>query len=39
MVTEPRGARTRALVYSESDSGELAAAIVEGAPTAWDHVR
>jgi 3-oxoacyl-[acyl-carrier-protein] synthase I len=36
MVTEPRGANGRALVYSESDTGELGAAIIDGAPTSWD---
>jgi 3-oxoacyl-[acyl-carrier-protein] synthase-1 len=35
MVTEPRSGRGRALVYSESDTGELGAAIIAGAPTAW----
>jgi 3-oxoacyl-[acyl-carrier-protein] synthase-1 len=35
MATQARGARQRALVYSESDTGEMGAAIVEGAPSAW----
>jgi hypothetical protein len=37
MVTDPRSARGRALVYSESDTGELGAAIIDGAPTSWDR--
>jgi 3-oxoacyl-[acyl-carrier-protein] synthase-1 len=36
MATQPRGTRGRALVYSESDTGELGAAIIDGAPTSWD---
>jgi 3-oxoacyl-[acyl-carrier-protein] synthase-1 len=35
MVTQPRTVRERALVYSESDTGELGAAIIDGAPTPW----
>ena len=35
MVTEPRSGRGRALVYSESDTGELGAAIIDGSPTGW----
>ena len=35
MVTQPRRAPERALVYSESDTGEIGAAIIDGAPTAW----
>lgn len=34
-ATDPRGARGRVLVYSESDGGELGAAIIEGTPTSW----
>lgn len=34
-TTDPRGARGRVLVYSESDTGELGAAIAEGLPTSW----
>jgi 3-oxoacyl-[acyl-carrier-protein] synthase-1 len=37
MVTEPQGRRGRALVYSESDTGELGAAIIDGVPTSWDY--
>jgi 3-oxoacyl-[acyl-carrier-protein] synthase I len=37
MVTDPRSARGRALVYSESDTGELGAAIIDGAPTSWER--
>jgi 3-oxoacyl-[acyl-carrier-protein] synthase-1 len=37
MVTLPRADRGRALVYSESDTGELGAAIVDGTPTAWER--
>lgn len=37
MVTEPHGARGRALVYSESDTGELGAAIIDGVPVSWDR--
>lgn len=29
--------RARALVYSESDTGEIGAAIIDGAPTIWDR--
>jgi 3-oxoacyl-[acyl-carrier-protein] synthase-1 len=36
MVTDPRGPRGRALVYSESDSGEVGAAVIDGAPTSWE---
>jgi len=35
MVTDPRSSHGRALVYSESDTGEVGAAIIHGAPTAW----
>jgi 3-oxoacyl-[acyl-carrier-protein] synthase I len=35
MVTDARSTRGRALVYSESDTGELGAAIIDGAPTSW----
>jgi hypothetical protein len=37
MATQPRGARERALVYSESDTGEIGAAIIDGTPTAWER--
>jgi 3-oxoacyl-[acyl-carrier-protein] synthase-1 len=37
MATQPRGAPDRALVYSESDTGEVGAAIVTGAPTSWER--
>jgi len=37
MVTQPWGARGRALIYSESDTGEVGAAIIEGAPTSWER--
>lgn len=37
MATDPRGARGRALVYSESDSGEIGAAILDGAPASWER--
>ncbi|HJZ74148.1 MAG TPA: hypothetical protein VKE51_20550 [Vicinamibacterales bacterium] len=37
MVTEPRSVRERALVYSESDTGEVGAAIVDGSPTSWER--
>jgi 3-oxoacyl-[acyl-carrier-protein] synthase-1 len=37
MATEPRSARERALVYSESDTGEIGAAIIDGAPTSWQR--
>ena len=35
MVTDPRSSHGRALVYSESDTGEVGAAIIDGAPTSW----
>jgi 3-oxoacyl-[acyl-carrier-protein] synthase-1 len=35
MATERAGPTARALVYSESDTGELGGAIVEGAPVSW----
>ena len=35
MVTDAR-AGARSLVYSESDTGELGAAIIEGTPISWD---
>jgi len=35
MATNPVGPRGRMLVYSESDTGEVAAAIVMGAPASW----
>jgi hypothetical protein len=35
MVTEPRSSQGRALVYSESDTGEVGAAIIHGSPTSW----
>jgi 3-oxoacyl-[acyl-carrier-protein] synthase I len=38
MVNAPREGRGRALVYSESDTGELGAAIIDGAPTSWDRL-
>ncbi len=37
MVTDPRTSRGRALVYSESDTGEVGAAIIHGVPTSWAH--
>jgi 3-oxoacyl-[acyl-carrier-protein] synthase-1 len=36
LATDPRSTRGRALVYSESDTGELGAAIIEGTPMSWD---
>jgi 3-oxoacyl-[acyl-carrier-protein] synthase I len=39
MVTDPRGEQTRVMVYSESDTGELGAVIVEGAPVSWERRR
>jgi 3-oxoacyl-[acyl-carrier-protein] synthase-1 len=35
MATAPQNARGRVLVYSESDTGELGAAIITGSPTVW----
>jgi 3-oxoacyl-[acyl-carrier-protein] synthase I len=35
MATDAPGVLHRALVYSESDSGEIGAAIIEGKPTCW----
>ncbi len=35
MVVDARGSHGRALVYSESDTGEVGAAIIDGAPTSW----
>jgi 3-oxoacyl-[acyl-carrier-protein] synthase-1 len=37
MATDRRSARGRALVYSESDTGELGAAIIYGAPTSRER--
>jgi 3-oxoacyl-[acyl-carrier-protein] synthase-1 len=37
MITDPRSGRARALVYSESDTGEIGAAIIDGAPTSWER--
>jgi 3-oxoacyl-[acyl-carrier-protein] synthase-1 len=37
MASEPARARPRALVYSESDTGEIGAAIVDGAPMFSRH--
>jgi hypothetical protein len=37
MATDPRSDHGRALVYSESDSGEIGAAIVDGAPASWER--
>lgn len=37
MATDPRSSRGRALVYSESDTGEVGAAIIDGAPTSWSR--
>ena len=37
MTTSPSNARGRALIYSESDTGEVGAAIIDGAPTNWDR--
>jgi 3-oxoacyl-[acyl-carrier-protein] synthase-1 len=37
MATQPRNTRERALVYSESDTGEIGAAIIDGAPTSWQR--
>jgi hypothetical protein len=37
LVTDPRSTYGRALVYSESDSGEIGAAIIAGAPSSWDR--
>jgi 3-oxoacyl-[acyl-carrier-protein] synthase I len=39
MVSEPGGGGNRVLAYSESDTGEIAAAVIEGAPTSWDWQR
>jgi len=35
MTKDDRQRPSRALIYSESDTGEIGAAIVEGAPTSW----
>jgi 3-oxoacyl-[acyl-carrier-protein] synthase-1 len=35
MASEPRGQAGRLLAYSESDTGEIGAAIIEGSPTSW----
>jgi 3-oxoacyl-[acyl-carrier-protein] synthase-1 len=37
MATEPRNVGQRALVYSESDTGEVGAAIIDGMPRSWEH--
>jgi 3-oxoacyl-[acyl-carrier-protein] synthase I len=37
MVTGPRDEGGRAIVYSESDTGEIGAAIIDGAPTRWER--
>lgn len=37
MVEDGREGDGRALSYSESDTGEVGAAILEGAPTSWRH--
>jgi len=37
MATDPRSNHGRALVYSESDTGEVGAAIIDGAPASWER--
>lgn len=37
MVKDARGDESRALIYSESDTGETGAAIIEGRPTSWQR--
>ncbi len=37
MATEPGGACGRSLVYTESDTGEVGAAIIDGVPTSWER--
>jgi 3-oxoacyl-[acyl-carrier-protein] synthase-1 len=38
MVQDRRNGASRALAYSESDTGEVGAAILEGAPTSWQRL-
>jgi 3-oxoacyl-[acyl-carrier-protein] synthase-1 len=37
MATDDHNGPRRALVYSESDAGEIGAAIIEGSPTSWQR--
>jgi 3-oxoacyl-[acyl-carrier-protein] synthase-1 len=37
MIQDGRAGVSRALVYSESDTGEVGAAILDGAPTSWQR--
>jgi len=37
MVSEASGVPARVLAYSESDTGEIGAAIIEGSPTSWQR--
>jgi 3-oxoacyl-[acyl-carrier-protein] synthase-1 len=37
MVSEPNGADNRVLAYTESDTGEIGAAVIEGAPISWHY--
>jgi 3-oxoacyl-[acyl-carrier-protein] synthase-1 len=39
MATRPAKAQSRALVYSESDTGEIGAVIIQGSPKSWLRLR